>query len=68
MKSHYEPESGLHVQPFAAVMMCVWFMLGVTYDVWPLIRMANWAHGGGLALGLLCGAAPTFFRSFRKAA
>lgn len=66
MKSHYEPESGLHIEPFAAVMMCVWFMLGVTYDVWPLIRMANWAHGGGLALGLLCGYAPTFFRLFRK--
>lgn len=66
MKSYYEPESGFQVQPFAAVMMCVWFMLGLTYDVYPLIRMANWAHGGGLVLGLICGYAPTLLRSFRK--
>lgn len=66
MKSYYEPESGLYVQPFAAVIMCVWFMLGLTYEVYPLIRMANWAHGGGLVLGLICGYAPTLLRSLRK--
>lgn len=65
MKSYYEPESGFVIHPFSAVMMCVWFMLGLTYSVFPVVPMANWAHGGGLVLGLICGYAPTFYRSLR---
>jgi len=66
MKSVYEPESGFNVQPMSAYMMLAWFMLGVTYDFVPIIRMANWAHGVGLVLGLICGYAPTFVRSLRS--
>jgi GlpG protein len=54
MQQRLRPDSGFHLEPSTVVILLVWFFLcwfGVIQNV------ANYAHGGGLAAGMLIGVA-----------
>lgn len=60
MKSRFEPELGIFIPRSTVVILMAWFFLCMT----PMLpNVANWAHGGGLAVGLAIGYWPTFLRS-----
>jgi len=48
--SERSPESGIRLHPLIPVFMGGWLALGF---IWPAMGMANWAHLGGLAVGLV---------------
>ena len=63
VKGHADPEDGLALDPRNAALMIVWLLLGVIasrVDSGEMLktvpRMANLAHGVGLAVGMLFGA------------
>jgi GlpG protein len=63
MKSRYEPTAELYVHPNTVVLMIGWMvvcMLGIIGNV------ANWAHGIGLAVGVMIGIAPYTWRQIKK--
>lgn len=61
IKCRLDPGDGFHIDSFIANLMFVWFILcclGVfdyTNDQGEEISIANWAHAGGLFLGLVWG-------------
>jgi GlpG protein len=59
MKSRFDPGSGLYIHGQTVMFMLVWFVLCFTGFVGPI---ANWAHGVGLAIGVLVGYAPVLRR------
>ncbi|MBL9084319.1 MAG: rhomboid family intramembrane serine protease [Planctomycetales bacterium] len=63
MKTLYEPWAGFFLQPLTVVILIAGFLLGVIAP--DVIRMANWCHGVGLAMGVAVGYAPTFWRNLR---
>lgn len=64
MKFYYEPELGLSLQPSTVLFMVVWLLLCATQEFQEVVgRVANVAHGAGLATGLILGAAPVAGRA-----
>jgi GlpG protein len=63
MKSRFDPSSGFYLMPSTVVILLVWFVLCLTGMVGPI---ANFAHGGGLLLGVVVGYAPIFLQNLRK--
>ncbi len=59
MKSRYEPTAEIFVHPNTVVMLIVWFILCA---VGVIPNVANWAHGIGLAVGMVIGIAPYAWR------
>jgi GlpG protein len=59
MKSRYEPGLGLSLSPRTVIWMLAWFFLCMTGVAGPI---ANTAHGAGLIVGVVIGAAPHFWR------
>jgi|SRR5665213_1378945 len=55
MRGHFDPASGLYLQPVTVWTMLIWFFL-----CWSglLGNVANWTHTVGLAMGMAWGAAP----------
>lgn len=62
MKARYEPWSGFFMAPVNVAIFLGWFVLCWIGAVGPI---ANVAHSVGLAMGVLVGYAPTFFRQVR---
>lgn len=63
MKSRYDPDAGLYMHPTNVVLMMIWFVVCMT----PLIgNIANWAHGVGLAVGLVLGVASAKWQQYRR--
>jgi GlpG protein len=63
MKSRYEPTAEIYVHPNTVVLLMIWLvlcMLGVIGNI------ANWAHGVGLAVGMVIGIAPYGWRQTRR--
>ena len=52
MQGRYNPWAGLALRNEIAIMMGIWFVLGWTGLIGPI---ANWAHTGGLVIGLAWG-------------
>ena len=65
MKSRYEPGSGFYLTPNTVTWMIGWFILCMTGVVGPI---ANYAHGGGLVVGIILGRWPSLWRSLRRSA
>lgn len=63
MKSKYEPDLGLNINPTTVIWLLGWFFLCV-FGVIP--RVANTAHAAGLVMGMLIGLAPVLWRSLRS--
>jgi GlpG protein len=63
MRSRCDPASGLMLSPATVLMMLVWFFLCL-FNIIP--NVANGAHGAGLVLGMLWGAAPMGRRLFHS--
>ncbi len=63
VRGRLEPTSGLNLPSNVAVIMIGWFVLCATGLVG---NVANWAHGGGLAMGALLAYWPHFLRTLRK--
>jgi GlpG protein len=64
MKTRYEPDLGLHVQPSAVLWLMLWFFLCWSPEFQKLVGpVANMAHAGGLVAGLLLGLAAPVARS-----
>ena len=63
VRGRLEPTSGLNLQSNVAVIMIGWFVLCATGLVG---NMANWAHGGGLAMGALLAYWPHLLKTLRK--
>jgi GlpG protein len=63
VKSRYEPAMGLGLGPGTMTAMMIFFALCFTGL---LGSIANWAHAGGLVVGLLLGYAPVAVRRLRK--
>ena len=59
MKSRLAPESGFYIHPNIVFLMVAWFLICMTGMVG---NIANVAHGGGLAMGMLLGAAPALWK------
>ena len=62
LRSKYDPTSGLHLRKAIVIMMIIWYVLGVTGL---FCRMANTAHGVGLAIGMFWGYASAKLRNRR---
>lgn len=54
MKGKYHPGSGLYLHKETVTMMLIWLVIGFIPNLLP-INMANWAHLGGLAVGVAWG-------------
>jgi GlpG protein len=63
MRGKFDPASGLRLIPSNIVMMLGWFVLCV---IGVIPRMANGAHGFGLAIGMIWGAAPPLAKKLLK--
>ena len=63
IKGKLEPESGYWLPAQTITMMLVWHVLCV---VGVIPRVANWAHGGGLAAGIVIAACETQFRRIMR--
>ena len=53
VRGRLDPDGPGPLAPSVVIMMLLWMLLGFMV---PSMRMANWAHAGGLALGMLWGA------------
>lgn len=63
MKSRFDPGAGLHVDSMTVMMLIGWFFL----CLFGLIgNIANWAHGVGLAVGIVIGYAPVLFQKLQR--
>jgi GlpG protein len=59
MKSRFDPQSDIYLHPNTVLILMIWFALcavGVIQNV------ANWAHGVGLAVGVVIGLTPYLWR------
>jgi GlpG protein len=56
LRGRRDPRSGYSLPPTVVVFMLVWLVLGFVNVIGPI---ANWAHLGGLALGLVAALRPT---------
>lgn len=63
MKSRFDPDAGFYISPVNVVATMIFFLACTTGRMGPI---ANWAHGGGLVLGLACGYFPTMFTPRRR--
>jgi GlpG protein len=63
MKSRYEPTAEIFVHPNTVVLLMIWFVLCL---VGVIGNIANWAHGIGLAVGMVIGIAPFAWRRSMK--
>ncbi|MEX2142176.1 MAG: rhomboid family intramembrane serine protease [Pirellulales bacterium] len=63
MKSRYEPTVEIFVHPNTVVLLILWFILCL---VGVIGNIANWAHGVGLAVGMVIGIAPYAWRRMIK--
>jgi GlpG protein len=63
MRGKFDPASGLHLNPADIFMMVGWFFLCL-FHVIP--HVANGAHGFGLVMGMIWGAAPPLARKLLK--
>jgi GlpG protein len=65
MKARFQPELGLRLDPSTVLIMILWLMLGMTPVLFSLIGIgvANGAHLGGLAAGMILGYVPTLWSS-----
>lgn len=63
MRGRFDPASGLHLAQANVVMMVGWFFLCL-FGVIP--QVANGAHGFGLVMGMIWGAAPPLAKKFLK--
>lgn len=63
MKSRFDPEAGFYISPANVVYMMIFFFACMTGGLGPI---ANWAHWGGLVMGLACGYLPTMSDSRRR--
>lgn len=52
MRSRYDPASGFYISPTNVVLTMLFFAVCVAGGAGPI---ANWAHGGGLVSGVVCG-------------
>jgi GlpG protein len=59
MKSRFEPQAEIFVHPNTVVILMAWFVLCA---VGLIGNIANWAHGAGLAAGMVIGIAPYLWR------
>ena len=56
IKYRYDPGDGFRIDPTLALWLFGWFALGFVFEITGSYRsIANWAHAGGLALGLAWG-------------
>lgn len=63
VKSVFDPASGIRLAPSTIVIMVVWLLLCMSPLGEQLIgRVANWAHGAGLASGMLAGLVPLLWK------
>jgi GlpG protein len=68
MKSRFEPLANMSISPNTVTIMLVWLVacsVGVIEKLFG-IHVANWAHGAGLAAGMIIGFAPTAWRKLSK--
>ena len=63
MKSRYEPDSGFFMPQSTVTIMVGWFFLCMTGWIGPV---ANYAHGGGLVMGIILGRLSSLWRSLRR--
>jgi GlpG protein len=63
MKSRYEPAAELYIHPNTVVLLLLWL---VACSLGFIGGIANWAHGIGLAIGLVIGIAPYAWRQTLK--
>ncbi|WP_166820352.1 rhomboid family intramembrane serine protease [Thalassoroseus pseudoceratinae] len=63
MKTRYAPDSGIYLDHNTIVFFVVFFFLCLTGILGPV---ANFAHGGGLVIGMIVGYAPKFWRDLRR--
>jgi rhomboid protease GlpG len=59
MKSRYDPTADIYIDANTVVMLMVWFVLCL---VGLIGNIANWAHAGGLAVGVIIGISPYAWR------
>jgi GlpG protein len=64
MKMLLDPAAGYHVSRDVVAIMVVWLFLGFSgvLDKWFGLSVANWAHGGGMFVGMAIGFLPRHFR------
>ena len=62
MKTRYEPSSGIMLPPTTIIFVLIYFVICFTGGLGPI---ANWAHGGGLVVGVLMGGHRDLWRQFR---
>lgn len=64
MKSTFDPNAGFRIPMASVVLIIAYFLVGVTgfFEAQFNIRLDNWAHGVGLACGMLIGLAPLLFK------
>jgi GlpG protein len=67
MKTRFQPELGLRIDPSTVVLMMLWLVLCMTPFFHALIGsgVANGAHVGGLLAGIFLGYVPTLWRTGR---
>jgi GlpG protein len=63
MKSRFEASSGFFMHPQTVVFMLLWAALCMSGVVGGI---ANWAHGMGLATGMIIGYAPVAWRNLKR--
>jgi len=63
MCGHFDPASGLRLSPTNIVAMVAWFFLCLFGFIGAI---ANWAHGAGLVMGMIWGAAPPLAKKLLK--
>lgn len=63
IKSKIDPESGYWLPPQSITTMLVWFVICA---IGVLGNVANWAHGGGLAMGIVIAYVETQFQRFAR--
>ncbi|HMO13977.1 MAG TPA: rhomboid family intramembrane serine protease [Pirellulaceae bacterium] len=67
MKMLFDPRSNFFVSPVTIVILMGWFLLCIVAsgDSLGFGRINNWAHGGGLVMGLIMGYLPKFIADIR---
>jgi len=65
MKSRFDPESGLYLEPQTVFLFIAWFFICMTGAFGPI---GNTAHGVGLGVGMALGYAPKLWRDMQRRA
>ncbi len=67
MKTVFDPSPELFLGQGTVIILMVWFFLGVFGVLGTFgMHIANWAHGGGLLLGIAIGYAPEMIKVLKK--